>query len=92
MTGHQKDCFGVLDKVFPMGDRGLREIVPDCLDCPDRVDCLKASLDTQEGLAFKSRIMERSPAHGFMNRLKRWSDRKELSMRLKKPRGNTKWQ
>jgi hypothetical protein len=91
MTGHHKDCFGVLDKIFPMGDQGLREIVPACFDCPDRMDCLKASLNTEEGLEFKSGIIDRSPVRGLIGRLKRWSDKKELSMRLKNTRGSSKW-
>lgn len=91
MIRHQKDCFGILDKIFPMGDQGLREIVPACFDCPDRMGCLKASLNTVEGLEFKNGIMDRLPARGLINRLKRWSDKKELSMRLKNTRGSAKW-
>ncbi len=79
MTVSQKDCFGVLENVFPMGEKGLREIVPDCFDCPHRISCLQAALDTKEGLEFRGEIIDRSTADGLIGRIKRWSDKKELS-------------
>ncbi len=84
MTDLQKDCFGILDKVFPMGKEGLREIVPACFDCPDRKECLQAALNTEQGLVFRGEIVDRSPASGLVGRFKRWSDRKDLSRRLNK--------
>jgi hypothetical protein len=84
MTDLQKDCFGILDKVFPMGKEGLREIVPTCFDCPDRKECLQSALDTEQGLVFRSELVDRSPASGLVDRFKRWSDRKDLSRRLTK--------
>ena len=89
MTDLQKDCFGILDKLFPMGKEGLREIVPACFDCPDRKECLQAALNTEQGLVFRSEIVDRSPASGFVDRFKRWSDRKDLSRRLNKKKGIT---
>ena len=84
MTDLQKDCFGILDKVFPMGEEGLREIVPACFDCPDRMECLQSALNTEQGLVFRSGLVDRSPASGLVDRFKRWSDRKDLSRRLQK--------
>jgi hypothetical protein len=87
MTDLQKDCFGILDKVFPMGKEGLREIVPACFDCPDRKECLQAALNTEQGLVFRSELVDRSPASGLVDRFKRWSDRKDFSRRLNKKKG-----
>ena len=87
MTDLQKDCFGILDKVFPMGKEGLREIVQACFNCPDRKECLRSALNTEQGLVFRSEIVDRSPATGLVDRFKRWSDRKDLSRRLKKEKG-----
>jgi hypothetical protein len=75
----EKDCFGILDKVFPLGKRGLREIVPECFQCPDRTSCLKAALSTKEGLEMRAEILDRASASGLMGRLQRWSQKKELS-------------
>jgi hypothetical protein len=75
----QKTCFGILDEVFPMGPEGLREVVPACFECPDKTDCLKAALNTEKGVELRSQILERTPATGFVGRLRRWSERKSLS-------------
>jgi hypothetical protein len=74
----EKECFGVLDKVFPMGKEGLREIVPGCFDCPHKKACLQAALATKEGVAFRGEVLDRTPAGGLAGRLKRWSDKKQL--------------
>ena len=75
----RKDCFGILDEVFPVSKNGLREIDPDCFQCKDRINCLKEAVSTKEGIKMRSEVLDRSPGHGFMNRLKRWSSMKELN-------------
>lgn len=75
----KKDCFGILDKVFPLTDKGLREIVPECFDCTERVPCLKKAMTTREGVEMRSELLERSPAVGLISRIRRWSEKKELS-------------
>jgi hypothetical protein len=75
----EKDCFGILDKVFPVGEQGLREIVPECFQCPERTLCLKAALSTEEGLEMRAEILDRASAGGLMGRLQRWSQKKEFS-------------
>ena len=67
-----------MEKVFPVTKNGLREIVPECFECPDRVTCLKKAMTTQEGIEMRSEILDRSPAHGLFGRIRRWSERKEL--------------
>jgi hypothetical protein len=83
MEGSKKDCFGILARVFPMGKEGLREIVPDCFDCPHKKACLQAALDTKEGLALRGEVLDRTPAGGLAGRLKRWSDKKQLGRLMK---------
>ena len=83
MTQNRKDCFGVLDNVFPMGDEGLREIVPECFQCPDRKECLQTALQTKEGFQLRTEALDRSSSGGLMGRLKRWSEKKTLSKRRK---------
>ena len=77
-----KDCFGILDKVFPVGDKGLREIVPECFNCPERIPCLKAALSTREGLEMRVEILDRASDSGLIGKLKRWSQKKDLSRRI----------
>lgn len=90
MTKPQKRCFGILDKVFPMGNEGLREIVHTCFDCPDKQACLKEALNTEQGLRFRSEVMDRSPSSGLAGRFKRWSEKKDLDRRLKRKKGKKK--
>jgi len=83
MTTSQKACFGILDKVFPRGENGMREVVPACFECEDKTACLKSALSTKEGLEFR---LERSEEGGFKGWIKRWSQKKHLE-RLKKEKG-----
>ena len=70
MKKSRKDCFGRLNKVFPGGKNKLREVPPGCFDCIDRKECLRAALNTEEGLEFKSGLIERNRGLGFMDYLK----------------------
>ncbi|MFC1494035.1 hypothetical protein ACFL6W_02035 [Thermodesulfobacteriota bacterium] len=79
MTKKEKTCFGILDKVFPVGKEGLREVPQDCFDCDDRMPCLKKAINTEEGYKMRSDNLERIPREGIMGRIKRWSQKKELS-------------
>lgn len=79
----KKACFGVLHRVFPVGDKGLREVPPECLECPDRVSCLRRALKTREGLELKAENLDRAEATGMVGRLRRWSRKKELSRLMK---------
>ncbi len=79
MNNSRAECFGILDKVFPVGSEGLREIVPACCECPEKGPCLKTALKTKEGLALRGEVLDRTPATGFADRIKRWSERKDLS-------------
>ncbi len=90
MTDEKKACFGILEKVFPMGKDGLREIVPECFQCPNKKECLQAALKTREGLEFRSGILERAPANGLTGRLRRWSEKKSLSRQLKQKKKGKK--
>ena len=74
----KKDCFGILDRVFPVTERGLREIVPECFECDDRLSCLKEALATKEGIEMREGILEKAPADGLFGRIKRWSEKKAL--------------
>ena len=75
----KKDCFGILDRVFPLSDKGLREIVSECFDCSDRIHCLKEALKTKEGIEMRANILDRVPANGLVNKIRRWSQKKELN-------------
>lgn len=77
-----KACFGTLDKVFPMGKDGLREVPPECFDCPEKTACLKGALRSKEGISLRTELLERTPTEGVWGRFKRWSRKKELSRQV----------
>ena len=90
MIQSRKDCFGILDNVFPMGNEGFREIVPECFKCSERKECLQAALQTEQGFELRSEALDRSSSGGLMGSLKRWSDKKALSKRQKGQKGARK--
>lgn len=73
------ECYGILEKVFPVGEGGLREVAPACQGCPQRVSCLKNALATRDGLELRNEIIDRAASAGLMGRLQRWSRKKELN-------------
>jgi len=90
MIQSRKDCFGILNNVFPMGNEGFREIVPECFKCSLRKECLQAALQTDQGFELRSEALDRSSSGGLMGSLKRWSDKKTLSKRQKGRKGARK--
>ena len=75
----ERECFGILERVFPLGSKGLREVVPGCFQCSRRVECLRQALKTEEGLALRFEALDRNAPKGFTGRLRRWSEKKALS-------------
>jgi hypothetical protein len=80
----EKDCFGIMDRIFPKGEEGLREVVPGCMKCPERVECLRAALDSPDGIVVKSEMLDRAAESGMVGRIRRWSDKKHLHRQMKK--------
>jgi len=76
---NKKECFGVLEKVFPVGENGMRETPPGCLECADKTECLRAALSTREGIDFRGELLEQRGPGGWVGLIKRWSRKKELS-------------
>jgi hypothetical protein len=81
----KRDCYGILDKVFPMGDEGMREVPPLCQECSGRVACLRTAMSTPKGIEVRAEMVDRAAAGGIRGRLRRWSIKKELH-RMKKDR------
>lgn len=90
MVAQKKECFGILEKVFPMGQEGLREIVPTCFECPEKKECLQAALKTNDGFKLREEVLDRQPAGGLVGKLRRWSEKKELNRLSELERGRKK--
>lgn len=70
------ECFGVLDKVFPVGPGGIRVVPLECWECRERVECLRRA--TQEGAGrevLQDELAERqeNALGGVAGFLRRWS-------------------
>lgn len=79
------DCFGNLDKVFPMTESGLRETPEDCFfHCPVKTRCLKQAMGTRDGARVEEEVIERGAKAGVMNFFERWSRKKQVHRRLNK--------
>lgn len=75
----ERECFGILDRVFPLQEGGLREVPPACMGCRERVLCLRAAISSKDGLRMQEGVLERAERAGMMGRLERWSRKKKLS-------------
>ncbi len=75
----KKDCFGILNKVFPMGEDGLRYVPNSCFECLDRVECLKQALNTPDGIEMREELLSRTEQGGIIGWIRRWSQLKELN-------------
>jgi hypothetical protein len=78
----KKDCYGILDRVFPTVGEG-RQVPSRCFECPDRVSCLKDAIRTKEGLEMRIELLGRAEESGLIGKFRRWSQKKHLSRRIK---------
>lgn len=79
-TNQRQECFASLDKVFPFGDDGMREVAASCWDCSERVECLRAAVSGDRANQGQGRLDEekavQADGDGVGGFLRRWSRRK----------------
>jgi hypothetical protein len=79
------DCFGDLEKVFPMGPKGLRVTPEECFyHCPVKTKCLQQAMATKNGIQVEEEVIERSTKAGAMTFFERWSRKKQAHRRGRK--------
>ena len=79
-TSERPDCFGELEKVFPMSKRGLRETPDDCMyQCHCKTACLRAAMDGVMGVKVQEELIERGEEAGMLTFFQRWSKKKQLA-------------
>lgn len=73
------ECFGQLERVFPMGSHGLRETPDHCMfNCPHKTQCLKQAMSGSGGLNVKHEMVARGEKAGTIGFFQRWSRKKKL--------------
>jgi hypothetical protein len=75
-------CFGDMEKVFPLGDDGFRLSPPECMKCPLATPCLQAAMRGQEGLKLEEQRIDRAYRAGLMGTLERWSKKKLVRKKI----------
>jgi hypothetical protein len=76
-------CFGNLDKVFPMGNDGLRHTPEGCLPCLYKTDCLRAAIKGKDGHKVHEEHIDRAYESGMIGFFERWLKKKDLYRRKK---------
>ncbi|WP_299980961.1 hypothetical protein [Desulfobacula sp.] len=81
----KRECFGVLEKVFPMTDKGLRQTPDECFyHCSVKTKCLQQAMASKEGVKVEEEIIERGTQSGVINFFERWSRKKQVHRKIKK--------
>ncbi len=67
------ECFGILEKVFPMTEMGLRQTPDYCFNCCElKTKCLKYAMTTKESIQVEDKINKRGVQTGTINSVERW--------------------
>lgn len=78
MNMNQPDCFGDLDRVFPLTSDGLRHSPDGCLACEVKTLCLKTAIAGDKQVVMANERLDRAYRAGAISFLKRWSEKKRL--------------
>ena len=79
------ECFGILEKVFPMTDNGFRQTPQNCFDfCPLKTKCLEYAMTTKDGAKLEEEIIKKGTQSGTINFFERWSRKKQAYKKLHK--------
>ncbi|WP_300464286.1 hypothetical protein [Desulfobacula sp.] len=76
-------CFGDLERVFPMTDKGLRQTPDECFyHCPIKTRCLQQAMATRAGGQVEEEILERGTRSGAISFFERWSRKKQMARKM----------
>ena len=75
-------CFGDLEKVFPMGEDGFRISPPECMECPMVKPCIQAAMRGAEGLKEEEKRIDRAYRCGLIGTFERWSKKKLIRKKI----------
>ncbi|RJP84300.1 MAG: hypothetical protein C4518_20205 [Desulfobacteraceae bacterium] len=72
------DCFGIMDRVFPMTEDGLRHSPRHCMACDYKTECLGTAIRQPAGVAVQEELVDRAYESRTISFIERWSKRKYL--------------
>ncbi|MBW2195292.1 MAG: hypothetical protein JRD47_08695 [Deltaproteobacteria bacterium] len=76
------DCFGQLEKVFPMSEDGFRTSPSECMKCPIVKTCIQAAMKGAEGLKMEEKRIDRAYKCGLIGTFQRWSQKKHVRRKM----------
>ena len=74
----RRQCYGDLEKVFPMREDGFRVSPIECLQCKDKTECLKYAIGEASGYSVREEMIDRAYRGGVMGFFQRWSQKKTI--------------
>ena len=84
-SDEKPDCFGQMEKVFPMTDSGLRQTPEKCFNhCLLKTKCLRQAMTTKDAVAVEEEIIERGSKTGAISFFERWSRKKQIHRKQQK--------
>jgi hypothetical protein len=83
-------CFGMIDRVFPIGEDSLRSSPESCLECICKTECLRSAMAGSGGLTVHEELVDRAYESGMIGFLGRWSKKKDLDRKIKAQKAKPK--
>jgi len=79
MENKKPDCYGDLEKVFPLNEEGLRETPVECIEkCLLKKECILKAVESDKGLEKKNEMIDSAYESGNLGFFARWSRKKSL--------------
>jgi hypothetical protein len=80
----RRECYGELEKVFPLREDGFRVSPIECLQCVDKTQCLKRAMGEASGYSVREEMIDRAYRGGVIGFFQRWSQKKTIHRMKKK--------
>ncbi|MFO8111561.1 MAG: hypothetical protein R6T92_03535 [Desulfosalsimonadaceae bacterium] len=90
MEKEKPECFGILEKVFPLSPDGLRHSPEKCMACGEKTQCLKTAIAGENRVVVEEEKLDRVYQSGRISFLERWAKKKMLHNRRTKKQSRNK--
>lgn len=81
------ECYGNLEKVFPLREDGFRVSPIECMQCIHKTECLKSAIGASSGFSIREEMVDRAYRGGLIGFFNRWSQKKAIH-RMKKSKSS----
>lgn len=81
------ECYGNLEKVFPLREDGFRVSPVECMQCIHKTECLRSAIGASSGFSIREEMVDRAYRGGLIGFFNRWSQKKAIH-RMKKSKSS----